>query len=279
MDNSPGFLSYHNSGPSGGKDFMKLAQSIGTSIQKISQNVSSMNKMVDQIGTHQDSPDLRAQLHQIQHYTNQLAMDTKTKLEQLSNIQAPPGTSDARQWKMQKDRLMEELMAALSSFQTTQRRAVDKEKEEVQRTRANMRAPDPFRPPPGKYSEPLIELDNVSSRSTPSQKQTQKMLAQEQLNLQELEDKERDLLQLEEDIQGLNQIFIDLGKLVHDQGVVIDSIEANVESATHQVSEGTRQLNKASGYQNKIRKKKCILFTILAIVLIIIIIIIVWQSN
>lgn len=33
--------------------------------------------------------------HQIQHYTNQLAMDTKTKLMELSNIQAPPGTSDA----------------------------------------------------------------------------------------------------------------------------------------------------------------------------------------
>lgn len=49
----------------------------------------------------------------------------------------------------------------------------------------------------GKHHEPLIELDNVSSRSSSNQKQTQQMLAQEQLNLQELEDKERDLLQLE----------------------------------------------------------------------------------
>ena len=50
---------------------------------------------------------------------------------------------------------------------------------------------------PGKLHEPLIELDNVSSRSSPMQKQTQQMLAQEQLDLRELEDKERDLLQLE----------------------------------------------------------------------------------
>lgn len=42
-------------------------------------------------------------------------------------------------------------MAALSSFQTTQRRAVEKEKEEVQRTRANMRANDPFQGPPGLF--------------------------------------------------------------------------------------------------------------------------------
>ena len=52
---------------------------------------------------------------------------------------------------MQKDRLMEELMAALSSFQTTQRKAVEKEKEEVQRTRANMRSNDPFLGPPGLF--------------------------------------------------------------------------------------------------------------------------------
>lgn len=258
---------------------MRLAQSIGTSIQKISQNVSSMNKMVDQIGTHQDSPDLRNKLHQIQHYTNQLAMDTKTKLMEISNIQAASGTSDARQWKMQKDRLTGELMAALSSFKATQQRAIDKEKEEVRRTRASMSSNDPFRAPPGKHHEPLIELDNVSSRSAPMQKQTQQMLAQEQLDLRELEDKERDLLQLEEDIQGLNQIFVDLGKLVHEQGGVIDSIEASVESATHNVSEGARQLSKASTFQTKLRKKKCILFTCLSVVLLIIIIIIVWQSK
>lgn len=278
MDGNSGFMSYHNSGPNSGKDFTKLAQSIGTSIQKISSNVSSMGKMVDQIGTHQDSPDLRNKLHNIQHYTNQLAMDTKTKLMELNNIQTPPGTSDAKQWKMQKDRLAEEFMAVLNAFRDTQYRAREQEQEEVQRTRASIQSPRPLPGPPGKHHEPLIELDNVSSRSTPGSKQTQKMLAQEQLNLQELEEKERDLLQLEEDIQGLNQIFVDLSKLVHDQGVVIDSIEANVETATHNVSEGARQLGKASGYQTKLRKKKCILFSCLAAVLLIIIIIIAWQS-
>lgn len=50
---------------------------------------------------------------------------------------------------MQRERLMEELMAALSSFKTTQHKAVEKEKEEVQRTRASIRAPDPLRGPPG----------------------------------------------------------------------------------------------------------------------------------
>jgi hypothetical protein len=38
MDGSYSFSSYHNGGPGREKDFQKLAQTIGTSIQKISQN-------------------------------------------------------------------------------------------------------------------------------------------------------------------------------------------------------------------------------------------------
>ena len=58
---------------------------------------------------------------------------------------------------MQKDRLTEELMATLSSFQATQRRAVEKEKEEVQRARANIRSSDPFRGPPGQLCSQIIQ--------------------------------------------------------------------------------------------------------------------------
>jgi hypothetical protein len=38
MEGSYSFSSYHNGGPGREKDFQKLAQTIGTSIQKISQN-------------------------------------------------------------------------------------------------------------------------------------------------------------------------------------------------------------------------------------------------
>jgi syntaxin 7 len=38
MEGNYSFSSYHNGGPGREKDFQKLAQTIGTSIQKISQN-------------------------------------------------------------------------------------------------------------------------------------------------------------------------------------------------------------------------------------------------
>ena len=56
---------YQNGSQGGGRrdtDFQKLAQSIGTNIQKILQNVSSMSRMINQIGSPQDNQQLQNQL-------------------------------------------------------------------------------------------------------------------------------------------------------------------------------------------------------------------------
>ena len=82
-----GFSSYHNGGPTREQDFSRLAQTIATSILKISQSgmllkysllfkilmlllfycncisVSSMQKMVNQLGSSTDSQELRNQLY------------------------------------------------------------------------------------------------------------------------------------------------------------------------------------------------------------------------
>merc|ERR1719422_1436903 len=80
--------SYQN-GPGGGGvrevDFQRLTQNVGTNIQKILQNVASMQRMIAQIGTPQDNQQLQSQLHQIQHYTGQLAKDSSRHLHELSN--------------------------------------------------------------------------------------------------------------------------------------------------------------------------------------------------
>jgi hypothetical protein len=49
-----------------------------------------------------------------------------------------------RQWKMQKNRLADEFATSLTMFQETQRRAAQKEKEQVQRVRGNSGLGDPF---------------------------------------------------------------------------------------------------------------------------------------
>ncbi|XP_063239442.1 syntaxin-12 [Bacillus rossius redtenbacheri] len=274
MDNNYSFSSYHNGGPGREKDFQKLAQTVGTSIQKISQNVSSMQKMVNQLDTPQDSQELRNQLHQIQHYTQQLAKDTSANLKDLSSLPAPASSSEQRQWKMQKERLADEFTSALNTFQATQRRAAQKEKEKMQRVRANSGLDDPFAGSRGpRFSDQLIELQD--SRG-PAQAQSQ---LDDELNLQMLEEQEQAIRQLESDIYDVNQIFKELGAMVHEQGEVVDSIEASVEKTEVFVGEGTSQLRQASNYKNKVRRKKFILGACLLVVLAVIVGIIAWQTS
>lgn len=66
---------------------------------------------------------------------------------------------------------------------------------------------------------------------------------------------------------------------MYDQGEVIDSIEASVERTEVSVNEGASQVRQASLYQTKLRKKKCILILIAAVILSILIGYIVYLSS
>jgi len=247
--------SYQNGTSARETEFQRLAQNIGTNIQKILQNVSSMQRMITQIGTPQDNSQLQNQLHQIQHYTGQLAKDSSKQLKELNNY-PPEEALDPRQWKLQRERLQADFTKALDNFQRAQRSAAQKEKDAIKKYRVSQ--------PPGEDNN-LIDIEGGQGQS-----KTQLMLEEEQ-NLEQLQERERAVRQLEADIGDVNQIFKDLAAMVHDQGEMVDSIEANVETASIRVNEGTDQLRQAERYQNKARRKKIILAIIGAIVLAIII--------
>lgn len=268
-----GFSSYHNGGPTPQQDFGRLSQTIGTSILKISQNVSSMQKMVNQLGGSTDTHELRNQLHQIQHYTQQLAKDTNVHLRDLAILSSNSGSSspgELRQRKMQKERLQDEFTSALNSFQAVQRNAATKEKEMVRKAKASAGV--------GLFNErkqeTLIELQDNRT-----QKQIQQQQLQEEQSLRMLEEQEANIRQLEIDINDVNQIFKELGALVHAQGEIVDSIEASVERTEVFVNEGTQQIRAAATYQTKLRKKKCFLLIIGIVLLAILIAIIAWESR
>lgn len=255
-------------------DFQRLAQTIATSIQKILQNVSTMQRMVNQINSPQDSPDLKKQLHQIMTYTHQLVSDTNNQLKEVEKCKE-------RHLKIQRDRLVDDFTSALTSFQALQRKTVDIEKNAVRQARANNYN---IAKPPGSNSngsngsngsqnnKSFFE-DNFFNRkgSQNSQQQTQ---MQEEIDLQALEEQERAIRELEENIVGVNEIYKKLGAMVYEQGLVVDSIESSVEQTSVFVTSGSENLRKASQYKNKIRKKKLILLSILLAIFIVIVIII-----
>lgn len=269
-----GYSSYHagstlsTSGKEHSGECNRLSQVIAANIQKITQNVSQMQRLINQIGTGMDTPELRDKLHQIQHYTNQLAKETNQKLKDLVALPQPTVPSEQKQQKMQRERLMNDFTSVLNNFQAAQRLEKEKEKESVQRARMNSTSFDPFTDE-RQSQEKLVALDGSNQ-----------MQIEEDVNIEVLHEREQAIRQLEADIMDVNQIFKDLGLLIHEQGDMIDSIEASVESAAVSVEHGTQQLQQARNYQSKVRRRKlCILIIVLVILAILAIIIGVVASR
>lgn len=200
--------------------------------------VSSMNRMVNQVGTAQETPEIRQQLHQIRTYTQQLIKDTDTSLKDIVNCKD-------RHLKIQRDRLVDEFTAALTAFQAVQRKTVDLEKNAVRQAKANATIP---KPPGSKQSQSNSYPESGFENNFIDSKGPTQLQMQEEIDLQALEDQERTIRELEDNIVGVNEIYKKLGALVYEQGNTIDSIEASVENTSVFVQEGTDQLRRASHY-------------------------------
>ena len=165
-------------------EFNKNAANVATNIQKLVQNVSSMQRMLVHVDSQGEG--LRQQLSQLQHYTGTLARDTADQLKLLADTQ-PPGDAGA---KIQRERLQEEFTKALDNFQRIQREAIDKERQKLEAVRQDSEI-SALPGPDG----------NQQSRN-----QTQMMLEEED-RLKDLEERERAMRQLESDITDVNTIF------------------------------------------------------------------------
>merc|ERR1719450_159761 len=241
--------------------------------------------MINQIGTPQDNQQLQSQLHQIQHYTGQLAKDSAKHLKDLNGAvrQGRAGaaaTSEQRQRRLQFESLQDDFTKALNNFQQVQTQAAQKEKDVLKKARSS----GGMLAGPGK-SGTLISIDDDSAGAAggggatmTGQSKTQMLLEEEQ-NLQELQDREKSIHQLESDIVDMNTIFKDLATMVHEQGEMVDSIEVHVSEAQVRVGEGTTQLRQAEQYKNAARKKKLIMLIVGVIILAILIGIIAWQAS
>lgn len=239
-------------------DFNKTAAMVATNIQKLVQNVSSMQRMLMHVDKQGEG--LRAQLRQLQHYTGQLAKDTAGQLKQLSETQV--ADSGAR---LQRERLQDEFTKALDNFQRVQREAAAREREGIAAAKQSEQQQWGIAAP-GAENE-----GEIQSRT--------QMVIEEEERISQLQQREQSMRQLESDIVDVNTIFKDLATMVHEQGDIVDSIESNIEATTVQVTTGTEQLRQAADYQNKARKKKIILAVLGLIILAILIAVIASQVS
>lgn len=268
--------------PNDAQTIQRLIQSITQNIQKIAQNVSQIENMNMQIGTSKDSEALREKLIQIENGTNNLAKDTNKQLKELnhsvrSNSSSLNPTAEERQFKIQKERLTNDLVKTLNKFQEVQKLTMQKQKESNERVKANLNNPNDNAIQMDSFTN-NAEMNNFQSTQQQKSQQAQVMMEQD-VNLVQLREREAALHRLENDIVDVNMIFKDLAVMVHDQGEVIDSIESNVENVQIRVTDANTNLEQAKKSQQAARKKKFIFFSIIAGVLAIILLIIILSVS
>jgi len=239
-------------------EFNKTAAVVATNIQKLVQNVSSMQRMLVHVET--QGQGLRTQLRQLQHYTGQLAKDTAAQLKLLVDSHVTDSAA-----KLQRERLKDEFTKAVTNFQRVQREAAEKERTELAAAKVTGR-------------EWELAGPKEAEQGTAGQSRTQLMVEEEE-RIGALQQREQGMRQLESDIVDVNTIFKDLATMVHEQGEIVDSIEQNIEATTVQVSTGTEQLRQAADYQSKARRKKIILAVVGLVILAILVGVIVSQVN
>ncbi|OQV22914.1 putative Syntaxin-12 [Hypsibius exemplaris] len=241
-------------------EFGKLAQNVGSNIQRMSSQISDVERMVRQIGTPSDSTDLRERLHTLTHGVHDMAKQTGEMIKEMGNLPPTYQQTDQRQQKLLKENLVRQFSDALDRFQKAQRLAAQKERESVVRARAQSSN--------NAQTEwnPFEDGSQAGRAPPPPYMQNQTVLqVEDDVDIQALREREEAIRRLEADIGDVNQIFKDLAVLVHEQGEIIDSIEANVEGAQVHVEQGTTQLSEARRYQTKARKKMVCIIGVLAV--------------
>jgi len=121
-----------------------------------------------------------------------------------------------------------------------------------------------------KTEEELVQI----VESGKSQDIIRKALVSENLRgtIEDLEDRNAEILKLQKSVQELFELFKDLHALVEMQGETLNVIETRISNAKDYTIKGTQALKEAQEHQIKARKRKCCLFMIVLIVLVVILV-------
>ncbi|XP_078362383.1 syntaxin-7-like isoform X1 [Oculina patagonica] len=253
--------------------FQNLSDTVSSNIFQINNNTSALERALKQLIGGKEGQEEK--LHRIQQATNDLANKTTSVLKEMSSL-CGGSSPNARQQRVQHERLKGEFRESISRYYSVQNRVVEKEKLLVGSTSARPSQ----RQDSGRYGDEEFGNEKSSLMEDDQRRQEQEQLDM-QIDIDEslIREREERIRQIEGDILDINEIFRDLATMVYEQGDMVDSIEANVERAHTNVEGANVQLSKASLYQKKARTKMCILLVILMVVAGIITLIVVLTKN
>ena len=93
-------------------------------------------------------------------------------------------------------------------------------------------------------------------------------LQQSRQALDEIEQRHKDIIHLEENMRELQEMFDELARFIEEQGEIIDRIDLHVEKSKDYVHKGEIETHKAIVYAKKSKKKQYIIICIIVAVVI-----------
>uniref|UniRef100_A0A0D6R814 t-SNARE coiled-coil homology domain-containing protein n=1 Tax=Araucaria cunninghamii TaxID=56994 RepID=A0A0D6R814_ARACU len=246
-------------------------QAVAGGIFKINTAVSSFKRLVNDLGTSKDTPQLRERLHKTRQDIGQLVKETSAKLKAASETdqhQEVPATKKIADAKLARD-----FQAVLKEFQKAQQLAAERET-----------AYTPFVAQPAESSYTLSEVQLGAEGNEEQQALLQEQKRQEFFRLDSevvfneaiIEEREQGIKEIQEQIYEVNEIFRDLAVLVNEQGVVIDDIGSNIESSHSATVQAKSSLAQASKSQKSRKCMSCWLpLVILGVVVLVVILVLV----
>ncbi|EGG22490.1 syntaxin 7 [Cavenderia fasciculata] len=266
--NNNGLSSYDDNG------FSPEYQATTKNIHQITVAVSTLTRLVQQLGTPKDTMEVRDKIRTCVSSTTQLISSESSKVKTLTSL-----ASRARdqKTKLSYQKLVKEYNACLQQFQEIAQVATKKER--------STPLPQQNKPQPqqqqqqqqqfGRYGgnnqfyeeeENDTERENQSLLEASRRQQLSQVESEREYQNSIIQEREDGIRQIEQSIVEINEIFMDLSNLVSEQGVMLNTIEHSLESTVMNTQEGVVQIKQASQHQRSARTKMCWLALILFIV-------------
>ncbi|XP_034948640.1 syntaxin-7 [Chelonus insularis] len=244
-------------------ELYNLSENITSNIYTINASWTTLDKASKNIGTNKDNQELRDRVRATQRNTNQVVTQTSRDIARITVLMR----KGDKEQKLQIEKLTTDFKDALRRYSDMQQSILQKMKRHILPSTVAM--------------EQQEDSDGEQQGLMQAHLDDQKKAEQRELEFVQgiLLEREDRIRQIEDDILDVNQIMRELGALVYQQGAAIDTIENSIENVHGNVGLGAEELARASNYQNKFRRKLCILLIIAFVALIILTIILVTKLS
>jgi len=244
---------------------MKLYEPISKSLDKIKSNIGKVEKLKEKdrkTANEKERKDIVSDMEKVMSETNSHASQIKQKLEDIKKDDDAYAKDNKESAKLQvRTNLYQTNIRRFHNLMNQYNSVSQEFRQSLQdRTRRQLKIVN--KDISEEQVEKILEDGNAS-------KVIQGALISDDLQdvVQDIEDRHLDILRLEKQVQEVFELFRDLAALVDLQQESLDVIETRITNAKNYTEKAEVQLKDAEVYQQKSRKRQCIILLIVIVVL------------